>query len=303
MKKILVMLLALAFLLPGCSSGKGTSQAYDTGLGLELYLPAGFEEFDSEDFAYAISNEDNVALDSARMVVFVNYESDDYLKAMGAFYKDTKEYGESVSTDTAIKTSAGMVGDRYVFDYDYDDLYYKVACIPGNGGYYIVNFCCYNDSKELPARFDEYAKQIKVVKAKADLGVKTYTNSRFSIVLPDCFEEEKDNADLYADAVGLRFSLFDEEFFKEKGYPFPASEKEALESFRAIFEDTAYEIKNDGDLYYYVLPDEKEGYAYVYTMKKDSDGYIGVDGITFIEHKDDMIPVILKWTKTIQLVD
>ena len=42
MKRILVLVLALAFLLPGCSSGGGKSnlKSYDTGLGLELQLPA-----------------------------------------------------------------------------------------------------------------------------------------------------------------------------------------------------------------------------------------------------------------------
>ena len=301
MKRIFALLLVLAFLLPGCSGGKANLKAYDTGMGLELYLPDGFEKFDSDDFAYAISNEDKVAVDSAKMVVFVNYESDDYLKALGGFYKDVKEYGEDVSKEDTIKTSAGMVGDRYVFDYEYDDFYYKVVCLAGNGGYYIVNLCCYKDSKELPAKFDEYAKEIKVTKTSSDLGNKTYTNSRFSIVLPDCFEEEEDNADLYADAVGLRFSLYDEEIYKSKGYSYPETEKEALESFRDMFQDTACEIKNDGDLYYYVLEDGD--YAYLYSMKKTADGYINTDAITFINYKDDMTPVILKWLKTMKLAD
>ena len=295
MKKIFALLLVLAFLLPGCSA-KDNLKTYDTGLGLQLSLPDGFEEFDSEDFAYAISNEDKVALDSAKMVVFVNFENDDYLKTLGGFYKNVEEYGKDISAEDTIKTFSGMVGDYYVFDYDYDDFYYKIACVPGNGGYYIVNFCCFKDSKDLPARFDEYIKQIKVTTVRETMGYKTYSNSHLTIDLPESFEEEEDNADLYTDYVGVRFSLFDEEFFKEKGHAYPASDKEALEAIREIFGDTDYEIKNDGDLYYYVYPEEE--YTYVYALKKASDGYVCFDGITYNEYAADMLPLFVKWFKS-----
>ncbi|MBO4538160.1 MAG: hypothetical protein J5694_04755, partial [Erysipelotrichaceae bacterium] len=219
MKRILVLVLALAFLLPGCSSGGGKSnlKSYDTGLGLELQLPAGFDKFDSDDFAYAISNEDNVNLDSAKMVVFVNYEGDDTLRAQGVEYRNLKEYGEAVSEGDNIKTSAGMVGDRYIFDYDYDEYYYKIVCLQGNDGYYIVNFCCFNDSKDLPKRFDEFAQAIKVKSIDQQPDHTTFSNSHFTIELPNVFKEDDDSVDHSADYAYLSYDIVDKELFDSWG--------------------------------------------------------------------------------------
>ncbi|MCR5068165.1 MAG: hypothetical protein K6A14_08925 [Erysipelotrichaceae bacterium] len=301
MKKILVLVLALAFLLPGCSA-KSNLKEYDTGMGLELYLPAGFDKFDSEDFPYAISNEDNVKLDSAKMVVFVVYEGIDGLKAQGLEYKNIREYGEAVSGDEQIKTTAGVVGDRYIFDYDSEDFYYKVVCLQGNEGYYIVNFCCFNDSKELPSRFDEYAKAIVITPISGQLDYQTFDNGYFTIDMPYCMKEDEENIEYYTDYVDVAFDHYDSEAFESIGYSCPATEKEAIEVVREYWGDTNLELLKEGDMYYYIYQDEEHSdVSVLFTLKKASDGYLACRGRYYEDMTDMEMPLVVKWFNSIKV--
>ena len=299
MKKIFALLLALAFVLPGCSA-KSSLKEYDTGLGLLLYLPSGFEAFEDDRFPYATSNENHVSTDAAQIVVYVEYESNDTLHVLGYEYRDVKEYGDDSSSDDEIQTSAGMVGDRYVFDTVKDDIYYKIVCLPGNDGYYIVSMLCFSDSKQLPSRFDEFAAAIKVTDVASTPDYKTFDNGMFTIDLPDCMTEDDEYISYYSNCASIGFDHYTAEVFKENGFECPATEIEALEMVRST-DEGAEEIRSDGDLHYYIYRNAEEEISYVMTLLKASDGYLYCEGILYTDMEDLLLPAFVRWFKSIKV--